>query len=70
MTNIPSFIKQLAQERYRQRVTQATIAQRMGVTQCQVAHYENGLRQLETFQRLERWADALGLELTVRRKTP
>ncbi|MCQ2536033.1 MAG: helix-turn-helix transcriptional regulator [Lachnospiraceae bacterium] len=57
-----SIVNELINERKRQGLTQQDIADRTGVKTPNIARFE-GKKTIPTFQFLEKYADALGMEL-------
>ena len=57
-------LAQLAAVRYRRKLSQAVVAERMGVSPARVGHIESGYRT-PNLGTLLRYADAIGAELVV-----
>ena len=57
-------LAQLAAVRYRQNLSQAVVAERMGVSAARVGHIESGYRT-PNLGTLLRYAEAVGAELVV-----
>lgn len=55
-------VDELRVERHRQRRTQRSVADAIGVSQAEVSRWEAGLKS-PTLASLRRWADALDLDL-------
>jgi transcriptional regulator with XRE-family HTH domain len=66
--NVPPFILALAKERVRRGMTQHTVANIAEFAETSICLYENGQRGWQAFWRLQRWADALDVEIIIRRK--
>ncbi len=62
----PYVMRQLAVERKRQGLTQASVAQQLGVSQTCVSQWESGHRSINLTD-AERYAQALGVVLRARR---
>jgi hypothetical protein len=65
---IPPFILLLARERIRQNRTQFDVAKQAKFNETAICLYENGQRCWQAFWRLQAWADALDVEIIIRRK--
>jgi transcriptional regulator with XRE-family HTH domain len=65
---IPPFILALAQERVKRGITQHQVALAADLSETNICLYENGQRCWQAFGRLQRWADALDVEIIIRRK--
>lgn len=65
---VQPFILALARERVRRGMTQREVDQRAGFANTAICQYEGGHRMWQAFERLQRWCDALDVEIVIRRK--
>lgn len=62
-------LRQLIAARYASNLTQATVAEKMGVSAARVGHIESGYRTM-TMGTLLRYAEAVGVDLVAVQKSP